>query len=55
MTAQERTLIALIRSKQDPEHAAKIALQSIEALSKKRPPREKRALSTHRARHVVRQ
>ena len=55
MTAQERTLIALIRSKQDPEHAAKIALQSIEALSKKRPPREKRAPSIHRAHHVVRQ
>ena len=55
MTAQERTLIALIRSKQDPEHAAKIALQSIEALSKKRPPREKRVPSTHQARHVVRQ
>lgn len=36
MTEQEKNIIAVIRSKQDPEHAAKVALEAIEALVKKR-------------------
>ncbi len=55
MTAQERTLIALIRSKKDPEYAAKIAMQAIATLSEMRPPREKRAPAIHPERRAMRQ
>lgn len=55
MTEQERTLIHLIRSKEDPEYAAKVALQAIAKLSKKQPPREKQPLAYRRERRAMRQ